>query len=125
VVVASSTSPHVAIVAEAALGCGLDYMDPQRSRRKLETLRRLEPRVAAAGLCFVTDAGFHPGLPALLVRRAAQKMDSVRRARVASVIRIDWRPLSFSPETLDELVAELRDYQALDFRGGRWRTMSW
>jgi saccharopine dehydrogenase (NAD+, L-lysine-forming) len=124
-VVASSTSMHVDTVAAACLAAGVDYLDPNYSTAKLAALRKLEPRIIDAGRCFVTDAGFHPGLPALLVRRAAQALDSVCAARVGSVIQIDWRELSFSPETIEELVTEFREYLALDFRGGRWRRMGW
>ena len=125
VVVASSTSPVAGTVAEAALEAGLDYMDPQISRHKLAVLREMAPRIEAAGRCFVTDAGFHPGLPAALVRFAATRFDRLRSARVGSVIQIDWNTLTFSDATLEELVTEFRDYQSLHYERGRWRPMGW
>jgi saccharopine dehydrogenase (NAD+, L-lysine-forming) len=125
VVAASSTSAHAATVARAALDAGADYMDPQYSTRKLESLRSLEPSIVAAGRCFVTDAGFHPGLPAVLVRYAASRLESIRLARAASVIQIDWKALEFSPATLEEMVSEFADYRSLHYRDGRWRSMGW
>ncbi len=80
VVAASSTSAHAAVVGRAVLDAGADYMDPQYSTRKLDVLRGLEASIEAAGRCFVTDAGFHPGLPAALVRYAAGRLPSIRRA---------------------------------------------
>jgi saccharopine dehydrogenase-like NADP-dependent oxidoreductase len=125
VVAASSTSAHAVVLARAALDAGADYMDPQYSTRKLEVLRSLKPSIEAAGRCFVTDAGFHPGLPAVLVRYAAGRMDALRRARVASVIRVNWNELEFSSVTLEEMAGEFADYQSLHYRDGRWRSMGW
>ena len=125
VVAASSSSPHVRVVADAALQAEANYLDPQFSRAKLAALQEMAARIEAAGRCFVTDGGFHPGLPALLVRYAGQHFDELRAARVGSVIQIDWNTLTFSDSTLEELVAEFRDFQTLHFKDGRWKSMSW
>jgi NAD(P)-dependent dehydrogenase (short-subunit alcohol dehydrogenase family) len=125
VVAASSTSAYASAVAEAALEAGADYIDPQYSKAKLAALRRLAPKIEAAGLCFVTDGGFHPGLPAALVRFAAGRMEHLRRARVASVIQIDWKALDLSPATIEELITEFKDYQSLHYRDRAWRSMGW
>jgi len=125
IVAASSTSNVVTTVAEAALEAGLDYLDPQFSRAKVATLQAMAARIEAAGRCFITDGGFHPGLPAALVRLAASRFERLHSANVGSVIQIDWKTLDIAPATIDELVAEFRDYQSLHFTGGRWRPMGW
>lgn len=125
VVAASSTSAQASVVAEAALHVGADYIDPQYSTAKLAALRRLAPRIEAAGRCFVTDGGFHPGLPAALIRFAAGRMDQLRRARVASVIQIDWKAIDLSPATVHELVMEFKDFKSLYYRDRAWRSMGW
>ena len=125
VVAASSTSEHAAGVARAVLEAGADYIDPQYSTPKLEALRRLAPEIEAAGLCFVTEGGFHPGLPASLIRFAASRVDRLQRARVASVIQINWSALDLSPVTVRELVLEFRDYRALHYRNRRWIAPGW
>ncbi len=124
VVVASSTSEHAATVAAAALEAGLDYMDPHYSASKLRALQDLAPAIDSAGRCFITDGGFHPGLPAALVRLAAQRLSGLRSTRVASVIQIDWAALGFSSATLDELVAEFREYKPIHFVDGQWKSMN-
>jgi saccharopine dehydrogenase (NAD+, L-lysine-forming) len=124
VVVASSTSEHAATVAAAALEAGLDYMDPHYSASKLRALQDLSPSIESAGRCFITDGGFHPGLPAALVRLAARRVSALRSARVASVIQVDWASLDFSRATLDELVAEFREYKAIHFADGQWKSMN-
>jgi saccharopine dehydrogenase (NAD+, L-lysine-forming) len=120
VVAASSTSPEVAKVAEVALEAGLDYLDPQFSRAKVEVLQAMAPRIQAAGRCFITDGGFHPGLPAALVRLAEANFDRLHSATVGSVIQIDWKGLDVAQATIDELVEEFRHYQSLHFTRGRW-----
>lgn len=125
VVVASSTAAVVANVAEAALEVGLDYLDPQYSRDKLRLLRSMAPRFEAAGRCFVTDGGFHPGLPAVLVRFAATQIERLTTARVGSVIQIDWKDLEIGSSTVDELIAEFRDFQSMTYEDGRWRSLGW
>jgi len=125
VVAASSSSAHVRTVAQAALDARIDYMDPQFSRRKLAVLEEMRPQIEAAGLCFITDAGFHPGLPAALIRYGALQFEGLQSARVGSVIQIDWSVLEFSPDTLMELVEEFLDFQTLHFKGGRWVRLGW
>ena len=124
VVVVSSTSEFVDCVARAVLDAQVDYIDVQYSSAKLDTLRQLEPQISAAGRCFITDGGFHPGLPAALVRYIAPRFDRLLRADVGSVIKIDWRSLDLGPATMEELVRELANYQALECRAGEWRPAS-
>jgi saccharopine dehydrogenase (NAD+, L-lysine-forming) len=125
VVAASSTSEQAAGVAHAVLEAGADYLDPQYSTAKLEILRRLAPEIEAAGRCFVTDGGFHPGLPAALIRLAAGRIHRLQRARVASVIQVNWKALDLSPATVRELVLEFKDYQAQHYHNRHWITPGW
>ena len=121
VVVASSTAAFVQPVAAAALAAGGDYLDVQFSTAKLAALQRLAPDIVAAGRCFITDGGFHPGLPAAMVRYAAPRFDQLESAVVASVIKIDWAGLDVSNATVEEFVGEFRDFQTLHFKDRRWQ----
>jgi len=121
VVVASSTSEHVENVAREALEAGLDYFDMQYSSFKTRILQVLESTIQQAGLCFVTDGGFHPGLPAAMVRLASGHFDSLESANVGSVIKIDWNLLHLSPSTMEEFISEFIDFQTLHYRDGRWQ----
>ena len=113
------------VVAEAALEAGLDYLDPQFSRAKVAALQKMAARIQAAGRCFITDAGFHPGLPAALVRYAATRFDRIQTANVGSVIpdrlanarRLCPRPwMSSSPNFAISNRCT---------RDGGWRPMGW
>jgi saccharopine dehydrogenase (NAD+, L-lysine-forming) len=126
VVVASSTAEFVELVARSALEAGIDYLDVQYSTKKMQVLQSLAlaGEIERASLCFITDGGFHPGLPAAMVRFAAEHFDRLESANVASVIKIDWRTLDLSPVTIDEFIREIINFQMLHFKDGRWQNMS-
>jgi saccharopine dehydrogenase (NAD+, L-lysine-forming) len=122
-VVASSTAAYAQQVAYAALTAGIDYLDVQYSTAKNRQLQALAGKIAAAGRCFITDGGFHPGLPAALIRYAAPHFDALHSAKVGSVIQIDWGELDLGQATMEEFVGEFMDFQPLVYRDGRWQDL--
>ncbi len=118
VVVASPTTAHTEMVARLALVYGVDYLDLQLGARKLATLRALAPEIEKAGRCFITEAGFHPGLLATLVRYAAEQFDRIETANTACYLSID-KDIPYS-DAVDELVDTFRDYNPQIFTGGHW-----
>ena len=121
VLVASSTSETALTVARAALNAGIDYFDIQYSPSKVEALKSISDEIMQTGCCFITDGGFHPGLPAALIRYIAQQFDRLDVANVGSVIKIDWKTLQLSATTLDEFAIEMKEFQPICFVGGKWR----
>lgn len=113
---------HVAALARMALATGTDWLDFQIHRGQARILDEMANEIAAAGRCFVTQAGFHPGVPAALVRWAARRVDELRGAWIASVLA----ERAGLPATsgLDELVAGFRDYRAMRYENGRWRQLA-
>jgi saccharopine dehydrogenase (NAD+, L-lysine-forming) len=67
VVVASSTTKYTEQAATVALEVGCDYLGYPifNENQPAQVLGRKNP---LTGCCFITDGGFHPGLPAFLVR---------------------------------------------------------
>lgn len=121
VVVASSTSDETQIVAEAAIRQGLDYMDTQIDLpAKWKALRKLAPEIENNKRLFVTGCGFHPGLPPVMIKFAAEHMDNILTADIASVFRLDWDALEFSKSTSREMVTEFRHYKPEVFQNGQW-----
>ncbi len=125
VIAASSTSQYVREVAESALKMGLDYLDVQYSTKKVAALQAMSAEISQAGRCFITDGGFHPGLPAALIRYVAPSFDRIEFAQVGSVIQIDWRKLPITDATVFEMVEEFSDYQPFSFKDGSWKPASW
>jgi saccharopine dehydrogenase (NAD+, L-lysine-forming) len=103
---------------------GIDYLDVQYSTTKMRILQSLSSEIERANLCFITDGGFHPGLPAAMVRFAVDQFDSLEAANVGSVIKIDWNALDLSPATMEEFVGEFMNFQTLHFKDGRWQQIS-
>ncbi len=120
-VVASSTAKYAGEVASAALAAGVDYLDIQYSTAKVQALRALAGKIEGAGRCFITDGGFHPGVPAALVRYAVDRIDNLERAAVGCALRVDWKAFAVGDETAEEFMSEMLDYQMLVYRDGRWR----
>jgi saccharopine dehydrogenase (NAD+, L-lysine-forming) len=121
VIAASSTSQYVDLIAEAAIETSIDYLDVQVSAAKVRYLKSIQHRILEAGRTFITDAGFHPGLPALMARYAAGCYDEFKKANIGSLIYINWGQYSFSDSTSAEFVEELRNYSALVYKNKKWQ----
>jgi len=124
VVVASSTVKFTRQVAKTALEENLDYLDVLFSTKKIAVLKSMSTEIEMACRCFITDGGFHPGLPAALVRYAALGFDRLEKAQVGSVIKQDWKGLAVENATMDELLEELNDFQMVFYKGGQWKKAS-
>lgn len=85
-VVAAPVVRYVETVARAALRVDCDYLDILLSTKKLRVLRALENSIVQAGRTFITEAGYTPGLPALLVRYAGCQLSQLEVANVFSVV---------------------------------------
>ncbi len=121
VIVASSIANYAKHVAVAALDAVIDYMDIQYSTAKTSLLKSMTSEIEQAGRCFITDGGFHPGLPAALVHYVAQHYDQLIKANVGSVIKVDWAGLSVAQSTTYEFMSELTDFETLVFKMGKWK----
>jgi saccharopine dehydrogenase (NAD+, L-lysine-forming) len=125
VVVASSTSRYAGTVARAALDAGVDYYDIQYSAEKTAALRSLEHAILQAGRVFITDGGFHPGLPAAMVRHLAPRFDTLESANCGSVIALDWKSFATADATVRELIEEFRHYDSRYYSRGVWKKMGY
>lgn len=122
VIVASSSIDHVKKVAGAAIRTGTDYFDVNLSTTaKISVLKSLEPKINEKDLCFITDGGCHPGLPAAMVRFAAGRISTLQTAVVGGKFDLDWRALSFSEDTSVEFMDELKSMDMSAYVNGQWR----
>lgn len=118
VLVAAPVVAYMENVIRAALETGIDYLDVQLSAAKFALLQSLAGQIEKAGLCFITESGFHPGLPSALVRFAAAHLDTIENAITAGYLNMG-KDLPYS-EAVDELIDAFRNYQAQVFQDGRW-----
>lgn len=121
VVDCTPTTENVATTTHAALAAGANYLDILYGPDKMPVLEALTDRVSAQGKLFITEAGYHPGLPSALVRYAAAELEGVDSAIVGGLLN---HPMPFTEAVVD-LIRELENMDASDFSGGSWRSGSW
>jgi len=118
VVVAAPTIAYAENVIQTSLEMGVDYLDIQLSARKFAMLQSLADEIKREGRCFITEAGFHPGLPSALVRYAAAHMDNIEIAVTLCYLNMG-KDLPYS-EAVDELIESFREYNGQVFKNGQW-----
>jgi saccharopine dehydrogenase (NAD+, L-lysine-forming) len=120
-VLAASTHKQVDTIIGVAIETQTDYLDTQLSiTQKIEALRRHEDAFVQRGMTVITDGGFHPGLPAALVRHAALHFDQLKMANVSSYMGIRWKEIKTSLNTMEEFAEELKSFDPRIFRGKKW-----
>lgn len=126
VVVTLSRPDLVGDLARVVLDAGADWFDTLLSTpAKLNALRALSGEVRGRGRCFVTDGGFHPGVPAALVRWAADQLDELVEADVVAAMRMDWRAATLADSTVAEMLGEFSDFDLVAWVDGRPRRLRW
>lgn len=126
VVVTVSRPDLVGELARTVLDAGADWFDTLLSTEaKWEALRALEPEILGSGRCFVTDGGFHPGLPAALVRWAGGQLDELIEADVVGAMRMDWRADTLADSTVSEMVGEFTHFDMTTWVDGERRKLRW
>ena len=121
--VAAPTTHHAETVIRACIEVHVDYLDIQFSSKKLKALYAAEEEIKKAGLCFITEAGYHPGLLAVMIRYAAMKLDSIESAMTAGYLNMKNIPYT---EAVDELMEGFLDYQSQVYKNSAWtKPTSW
>jgi saccharopine dehydrogenase (NAD+, L-lysine-forming) len=118
VVVAAPTTQHTETVVQACLESKVDYLDVQLDVNKLTVLNRYSEEIKKSGLCFITEAGFHPGLPAAMVRYAASKIVNPKTAVTSCFLNMG-KSIPYT-DAVDELMEIFKDYHAQTFQDGQW-----
>jgi hypothetical protein len=119
--VAAPTTHHVETVTRACISAHADYLDIQFSSKKLKALYAAEKEIKQAGLCFITEAGYYPGLLAGMIRYAALKLDVIESAIIAGYLNLKDIPYS---EAMDEIMEGFLDYHAKVYKNGQWTKSS-
>lgn len=117
VIDATTAVDYVHNVARAVLETKADYLDFHFEQKVVAGLERLRKQIEASGKTFITQAGFHPGLPASFVIYAAPRFDEMKKA----IIGMAMNSKIEKPESIYELVDVLADYNADIFKNGKWR----
>ncbi len=116
--VAAPTTHQTEAVVSAAIEARVDYLDVQYSDEKLRALRAHEKQIKRRQLCFVTEAGYHPGLPSAMIRYAASQVDCLESALTSGYLSVG-KNFPYT-EAVDELTEGFLNYQAQVFKNGQW-----
>ena len=76
-------------------------------------------------VCLSLNGGYHPGIPAALVRYAATQCDNLQKANVYTVMSPNWKELEFSEATKEEFFRELGEMNSEIYENGKWEKQSW
>ncbi len=117
VLVAATTTKWAKQIVETALEASIDYLDIYFQQDVYPVLETMNQRIKQAGRCFITQAGFHPGLPAVYIRKGARYFDRYDKAIIAFVMnaRIE------ESESVLEIVDLIADYQPKFYQNGKWK----
>ncbi|TAL70540.1 MAG: hypothetical protein EPN82_02705 [Bacteroidetes bacterium] len=125
VIVCSSTLLYYKNIINTAIEAGIDYFDINISKEKNDYLFSKENIIKDKRLCFITDGGFHPGVPGALVKYASTKYDYIEMANVYGLMKINWKNYSFSKETILEFVKEFQNFNTLTYKNHNWKKLSY
>ncbi|MFA5840663.1 MAG: saccharopine dehydrogenase NADP-binding domain-containing protein [Candidatus Paceibacterota bacterium] len=117
VIDATTATQYVKNVARAALEAGIDYLDFHFEQKVVSELETLRKEIESSGHIFITQAGFHPGLPAVFVRYAASEFDEYKKAIIGMAMNTKIE----KPESIYELVDVLADFNVDIFKKSKWR----
>ncbi len=121
VVVCSTTTSHVELVAKAAIAADIDYLDIHYPPEVVDMIRSLESSMMDKNLCFITQAGFHPGLIAPFLRLPDPYFDQYTKAFVGMVMNT--RNIG-TPESASEMIESFADYKAYIYKNKGWQLAS-
>lgn len=122
VVVCSPTTDFTAQVAKAALDTDTDYMDTHYPQGIIRILNKLSAEIKKTRRCFITQSGFHPGLPSVLVRYGAEYFSEYKKAFVNISIREHYMG---SLDSAAEFIKELAAYKIYVFKNRKWHEASY
>ena len=104
-------------VARAALHAGIDYLDIHYPQQNIAVLKKMAVQIKADSRCFITQAGFCPGLPSVLIRLAGEHFSRYEKARVGIAMNTRFE----KGGAINEFIDSLSNFKAEIYRDGRWK----
>jgi saccharopine dehydrogenase (NAD+, L-lysine-forming) len=117
VIVLTTTPNFIKQIGQAALDSGCDYLDILVSESTFHDLDELAPSIRQQKRIFITQAGFHPGLPAAFVRYGAQYFDKYEKAIIAMAMNVRFE----RAEQAAEIIPVIAEFKADICKAGSWR----
>ena len=126
VMVASSSLNYARNVVEAALETNTHYFDTQlSSQEKIELLDSYRDEIKKKELIFITDGGYHPGIPGAMINWAKQKLGSLTKANIYAALKMDWSSYQYTASTNHEMLKELKAFDGSYYEDREWKKVKW
>lgn len=117
VIITTTTPDFIDIIAEAAIESETDMIDILVRGDVVDKLEKYRESIIANKRIFITQAGFHPGLPAPIIKYASNKFDTYKSANIVMVMN----SLFEKPESTYEIIHEVGEGNAKILKDGEWR----
>jgi saccharopine dehydrogenase (NAD+, L-lysine-forming) len=114
---AATTVDYVDIVAKTALHEGIDYLDIHYPQQSITILKKMARQIEAEGRTFITQCGFNPGLPSVLIRLAKSHFAKYEKARLGIAMNTRFE----KGGALYEFIDSFSDIKADVYYKGKWR----
>ncbi|BBM87154.1 saccharopine dehydrogenase NADP-binding domain-containing protein [Candidatus Uabimicrobium amorphum] len=126
VIVASSSLKYTRNVVEAALDTKTHYFDTQLSSKdKITVLESYRDDIQRKELIFITDGGYHPGIPGAMITWAKQKLGSLAKANIYAALKMDWSLYQYTKSTNHEMLEELKSFDCSYYQDREWKKVNW
>ncbi|MCF8383836.1 MAG: hypothetical protein K9G39_09670 [Chlorobium sp.] len=124
-VIAVSSAEHLPAVVRAALDTKTDCLDILLcSKAKRDFLASMRTMFEKLGLCYITDGGYHPGVPAAMARWAETLCPGLRSVDIFGSFGLKWQKNSVTHETLLDFMRELKAMDMSVLQDREWLS-SW
>ncbi len=117
IIITSTTPDNIDLIAEAAIETETDMIDIFVRGDVVDKLEKYREKIIDHQRIIITQAGFHPGLPAPIIKYASCKFDTYRSANVVMVMS----SLFEKPESTYEIIHEIGEGNAKILKDGIWR----
>ncbi|MDM8545024.1 saccharopine dehydrogenase NADP-binding domain-containing protein [Candidatus Venteria ishoeyi] len=121
VILAAPLIPFLDRIVDAVVATGIDCIDLQTGGRSRRILAARKNAITQAGCCFIANAGFSPGLPAILLRRFGDDIEKLKTVRFNLLQKIDWDSAQPSDARLAELLEIIDSAIPQLYQNGTWQ----
>jgi len=117
VMVLTTTPTSIEQIAQTALACGCNYLDILVTSSVWTDLQALAPKIAEKGKIFISQAGFHPGMLAVMTRLGARYFDRYDEACLSMAMETALE----RPEQVAEIIPLITHFDSWLYENGAWR----
>ncbi len=117
VMVLTTTPTSIEQIAQTALACSCNYLDILVTSSVWTDLQALAPKIAEKGKIFISQAGFHPGMLAVMTRLGARYFDRYDEACLSMAMETALE----RPEQVAEIIPLITHFDSWLYENGAWR----